>query len=307
MLQENKTNMSIEIKNPAPSDTGTSRVSALLESAIRDIGIPPCPAILDKINMEMRKDDPDFKHLARIINSDVGIAAGLITIANSPFFGFRNRARSVDEALIMLGLAVSSRAIAGLVLRKIFPLTPSLERFWHASACIARLSGWLAQQDHNGIKVRADDAYTFGLFRDSGIPMLLKRFDNYPAALKSANEERSLSFTAIEDALCSTNHAVIGGLLAQSWWLPDDICLAIRHHHDYSQIAKDGKSLLPNTSRGLIATALLSEHLFQHHTGLSLSQEWIKGGIDCLQLLGIAEERLAELYNESAAIIADNE
>lgn len=281
----------------------SARVGSQLEKAIRDIGIPPCPAILDQINIEMHKDEPDFKYLTRIISSDVGIAAGLIAIANSPFFGSRNRVRSVNEALIMLGLAVASRAIAGLILHKLFPLTPRLERFWHASACIARLSGWLAQQSHHVIKVRADDAYTFGLFRDCGIPMLLKRFDHYPEVLRKANMDQENGFTEVEEALCSTNHALIGGLLAQSWWLPDDICLAIRHHHDYEQLKQGSQSILSPTTRGLIATALLAEHLFQHHTGLSQTREWLKGEDACLHLLKLSDEDLNRLYNESAPII----
>lgn len=299
--------MSPENNTTSVSDTDASRVGTLLESAIRDIGIPPCPAILDQINAEMRKDEPDFNRLARVINSDVGIAAGLIAIANSPFFGFRNRVRSVNEALMMLGLAVAGRAIAGLILRKLFPLTPSMERFWHASASIARLSGWLAQEDHTGVKIRADDAYTFGLFRDAGIPMLLKRFSHYPDALKQANQETERSFTAVEDELCSTNHATVGGLLAQSWWLPDDICMAIRHHHDYSQLEQGPQSGLSSSTLGLIATAQLAEHLFQHQTGLSPTQEWLKGGAACLHLLGLTDADLARLYEESAAVVASEE
>jgi HD-like signal output (HDOD) protein len=203
-----------------------------------------------------------------------------------------------------LGLSIASRAIAGIVLRKLFPLIPSLERFWHASASIARLSGWLAQQDHFGIKVRADDAYTFGLFRDCGIPVLLRRFNQYPEALKRANEEKELSFTAVEDTLFSTNHAAIGGLLAQSWWLPDNICSAIRHHHDYAQLDQGSQSSLSPSTGGLIATAQLAEHLFQHSTSLSPTQEWLKGGAACLNFLGLAEDDLAMLFEACAAVIS---
>ena len=253
----------------------------------------------------MRKDEPDFKRLTHIINSDVGIAASLITITNSPFFGLRNRVRSVNEALMMLGLGVASRAIAGLVLRKLFPVTPSLKQFWQASASIASLSGWLAQQAHSGIKVRPDDAYTFGLFRDSGIPLLLNRFSHYPEVMQKANEEKELSFTDIENASCNINHAVVGGLLAQGWWLPDEICLAICHHHDYSRIEQG--SSLPAATLGLIATAQLAEHLFQHNTGLSQTQEWNKMGSICLRLLGLTDEDLTQLYDESAAVIESEE
>ena len=118
----------------------------------------------------------------------------------------------------------------------------------------------------------------------------------YQEVLKKANEEKELSFTAVEDALCSTNHAVIGGLLAQSWWLPDDICMAIRHHHDYSQLDHGSQPGLSPASNGLIATVLLAEHLFQHHTKLSQTQEWLKGETVCLRLLGLTEKDLTQLY-----------
>lgn len=285
-----------------------SRVASLLESAIHDIGIPSRPAILDRINTEMHKAEPDFNQLARVISSDVGLAAGLISIANSPYFGFRGRARSVNEALMMLGLEVSSRAIAGLILRKLFPVSASLERFWHASAIIARLSGWLAQQmQDKGLAIRADDAYTYGLFRDCGIPILLNRFPYYPTLLKNANGERELSFTAVEEAQCPTNHAIVGSILAQSWWLPDEICLAIRHHHYYAVMQQqDGATVLPAATVGLIAVAQLAEHLLQHHTGLSMTQEWEKAGAACLELLKINESELNAIYEESAFVIASD-
>ena len=124
---------------------------------------------------------------------------------------------------------------SSLILRKVFPASLHLERFWDASARIARLSGWLAKRvGHN--KLRQDDAYTFGLFRDCGIPVLLMRFPGYNKVLAAANAEAQQSFTAIEDAQLPTNHAMVGCLLAQSWWLPEETCLAIRHHHDAAVI-----------------------------------------------------------------------
>lgn len=298
----------MENKDILSARVEASRVASLLESAIHDIGIPSRPAILDRINTEMHKEEPDFNQLARVISSDVGLAAGLISIANSPYFGFRGRARSVNEALMMLGLEVSSRAIAGLILRKLFPVSASLERFWHASAIIARLSGWLAlQMQDKGHAIRADDAYTYGLFRDCGIPILLNRFPYYPTLLKNANGERELSFTAVEEAQCPTNHAIVGSILAQSWWLPDEICLAIRHHHYYAVMQQqDGATVLPAATVGLIAAAQLAEHLLQHHTGLSMTQEWEKAGAACLELLKISESELNAIYEESAFVIASD-
>lgn len=276
-------------------------VDALLEQSLRNIGIPPRPVILDRITAEMRKDDPNFKHLAHTIGADVSLAASLIKTANSPYFGAHNRVRSTNEALQMLGLDVTARAIAGIVLRKVFPASPLLERFWDASAQIATLSGWLAQRLHKA-KLRADDAYTYGLFRDCGIPVLLRRFPAYGAILAAANAATTQPFTAIEQAHFPTDHAMIGCLLAQNWCLPEEICLSIRHHHDLPALELF-ESGLPPASRYLVATSQLAEHILQQQTGLSHTQEWPKLGVACLRLLDLAANELPALCDEAATVL----
>ena len=278
-----------------------SSVDALLESSLKDIGIPPRPTILDRISREMLRDEPDYKRLSNIIGADVGLSASLIKTANSPFFGYRNRVRSVNEALMMLGLDVASRAIAGIILRKVFPNSLHLERFWDASARIARLSGWLAQHvGHN--KLRPDDAYTFGLFRDCGIPVLLQRFPGYEKILDSANSEADRSFTVVENSQLPTNHAMVGCLLAQSWWLPEETCLAIRHHHEVA-IIETPSITPPLTSRYRIAMAQFAEHLMQRHTGLSHTQEWPKLGTACLRLLDVAEDDVDAILADAVPVM----
>ncbi len=280
-------------------------VDSLFERSIIDVGIPPCPVILDRFMAEARKDEPDYNRLAIIIVTDVGLSAGLMKTANSPYFGMRQRVRSVNEALAILGLDTASRAVAGIVLRKAFPNVPNLERFWDASARIARLSGWLAQHlEISGL--RADDAYTFGLFRDCGIPVLLGRFPNYEAVLATANQDALRSFTEVEETELPTNHAMIGCILAQSWWLPEEICLAIRNHHDLAAL-QSAHFNLPMLSRRLIATGQLAEHIVQQQLGLSLTQEWTKLGATCLQVLDLREEQLEALYAEAAPIAAATE
>lgn len=283
------------------ADTPPPAVDALLESSLKDIGIPPRPTILDRISTEMQSDEPDYKRLAHVIGADVSLSASLIKTANSPFFGFRNRVRSINEALMVLGLDVASRAIAGIILRKVFPNSLHLERFWDSSARIARLSGWLAQQVGNN-KLRPDDAYTYALFRDCGIPVLLMRFPIYEKVLARANNEDKLGFTAVEEAQLPTHHAEVGCLLAQSWWLPEEACLAIRHHHDAAILDTPAISP-PLTSRYRIAIAQLAEHLVQRHSGLSQTQEWPKLGPACLRLLGIDESELDGILADALAVM----
>jgi HD-like signal output (HDOD) protein len=276
-----------------------------LENTLRDIGIPPRPAILDRLSNEMRKAEPDFNSLAGIISADVALSASLIKITNSPFFGFRSRVRSVKEALMVLGLEVASRAIAGIALRKAFPDSLKMERYWDSSARIARLSGWLAQRVTRN-SLRPDDAYVFGLFRDSGIPILLARFPDYYSVLNKANHEEIKSFTEIEDANLPTNHVVVGCLLSQSWWLPEETSVSIRYHHDVNALT--AATIPPSqTSRYLIAVAQLAEFLLQQNTGLCKTQEWSKLGPACLRLLNISEDDVKNILVDAMPVIEADE
>ncbi len=276
----------------------TTGLDKLIERSLVDIGIPPCPLILDRFMTEARKDEPDFNLMASIISSDVAVSAGLIKTANSAYFGIRQHVRSVSEALAMLGMQTASRSVAGIILRKTFPNVKNLERFWDTSARIAHLSGWLAL--HFRITgLHAEDTYTFGLFRDCGIPVLLGRFPEYEKVQQSACSDASHSYTDVENAALPTNHAMVGCILAQNWWLPDELCLAIRNHHNLAALKSDR---LPILSRRLIATAQLAEYIVAQQIKLSLTQEWPKLGAACLHILGLDEAKLEALCDEAASI-----
>lgn len=273
----------------------------LLERSLLEVDIPPCPEILIRIIAETRKDEPDFNKLTDLISADVALAAGLLKATNSPFFIRPQRARSVHDALSILGLRVASHTIAGIVLRKAFPDSPSMIRFWDASARTARLCAWLAMKlDIPGLN--PDDAFTYGLFHDCGIPVLIARFPNYKDVLGKANQDTETEFTVREESLVQTNHAVVGCALAQRWWLPEDMYVAILHHHQLKAIA-DGSDL-PRSSRLFIATTQFAEHIVQEQLGLDLTQEWPKLGPACLRLLKIDEDDLAFLYEEAKQVLS---
>jgi HD-like signal output (HDOD) protein len=280
------------------------KIDPQLERSLLGIEIPPCPEILLRIMTEMHKQEPDYHRLADLISADVALAAGLIKTTNSPFFARSQRARSVHDALTILGLRNASHTIAGIILRNIFPNTPNMVRFWDTSARTARLSAWLAYKlDIPGF--HADDAYTFGLFHDCGIPILLVRFPQYKEVLGQANRNTQTEFTAIEESLVQTNHAIVGSALTRSWWLPEDMSLSIRHHHDLSVLAPN--SNLPKIHRQYIATTQLAEHFSQQQLGLDFTEEWPKFRTASLETLQIDEEDLEFLYNEARQVVSATE
>jgi HD-like signal output (HDOD) protein len=285
------------------STTHSEKLVLALKDELVTIGIPPRPAILQSIEREMRKDEPDFSTLEIVISLDVGVAASLLKIANSPLFGISaGHVNTVKDALQILGLKVVGTAIAGLALRKAFANVPNLERFWDGSACIAQISAWLTLQvPFSQRTVRPEEVYTFGLFRDAGIPVLLANFSDYLDVLKVANSEAVQPFTAIEDLEFGVNHAFIGAKLAKEWDLSPEYGYAIEFHHDLSTIEGQGRTPIPDVSRYFIAISQLAELFHQRATHHSHTLEWDKLGAACLDVLHISTKRETDLFEQMLA------
>ncbi len=276
----------------------------LLAQTLARIEIPPRPVLLDKVMAEMRSDDPDFRELARIITADVGMAASLIKTANAPFFGLRNKASTVRDALTMLGLLSVLRTIASHALRQALPVTPALEGFWERSTRIAYLCGWLVRQV--GVKegIRVDDAYTYGLFHDCGIPILMRTFDGYQGTYSAVSSEPDRPLTLLEMERHDLNHAMVGCALAKSWFLPEIHAQAILHHHDADVLAPE-PSEIPASIRRLIALGHAAEWLDQS-SDPAHDHEWLRIGPTCLTILNLTGELLAELKPEAQSFLKDH-
>jgi HD-like signal output (HDOD) protein len=204
---------------------------------------------------------------------------------------------------MVLGLKTAANTLAGLIMRQVLPAAPHLERFWDASDRTAQLAGWLVQKLGTRYGIQAEDAYTFGLFRDCGIPILMRKYPDYFQVLARANQDASQRFTDVEEASLPTNHALVGSLMAQSWWLPEASTLAIRHHHDHLAINTYATEL-PGASRRLIALAQLAERLQQEETGLNQTREWDKLGIACLTWLDLGESDLDGVRQEAETFLS---
>lgn len=278
-------------------------IESSLAEALAKIEIPPRPVLLDKVMAEMNHEEPDFRRLANLILTDVGMSASLIKTANAPIFGYRTKATTVRDALTMLGLINVLRTVAGLSLRKAVPESPALQGFWETSARVAYLSGWLARE--LGIRdcVRSEDAYTFGLFRDCGIPILLNLLEGYEQVLAAAHAEPRLSFTAVEAGHHALNHAVVGSVMAHSWFLPDLHVQAILHHHGVEMLSPTPSSeQLPPGGRRLIALTQLAEKL-QADASRTPEHEWSKVAEPCLEVLGIPTASVAVLQPAAEEIL----
>lgn len=260
------------------------------ERIIRDIGIPPCPAILTKLMQEMRNVEPDFAKLGKLIGGDVSLAAAMLKTVNSPFYGLRTRATSVQQAMALLGLRNVAQLVTGLLLRDAFPGGASdlMDEYWESSSSIAQISAALAGELKCATR---DGAYTFALFRDCGMLAMMSIFKDYQPVLPGAASPGVVSVTDFEDEHFAVNHARLGCQLAKTWLLPEEVCQSVRWHHEYAAM-QDGSAGLFATSARNIAVTLAAESAFvKHKMGIN-SAEWRKGAAFALAALDITQADL---------------
>lgn len=275
-----------------------------VEGILAKMEIPPRPGILDQIFLETRQEETDFLKLATLISEDMTLSASLIKTVNSPFFGLQQRASSVQDAFMLLGLEVASRMVAGILLRHTFPRRPELDELWDASLKVALLSHWLGVRLGRSIGLRPADAYTFGLFRDCGMAVMQMRQLDYAHTLTRARAEARQSFTEVERSALGIDHAMVGSKLASDWRLSDEMAWGILFHHAIAG-ADVATEQAPPASLRLIALAQFADRLLQDNGHLAVDHEWDKLGTRCLEILGLDAGDEAELSEAAGGFILD--
>jgi HD-like signal output (HDOD) protein len=264
-----------------------------VDTLIKSIRIPPRPSLLADLQRELASTDPSPETIGRIVASDVGMSGALLKLANSSIYGGRRKAKSIEQAILFLGINQVAALMTGLLARQAIPAnSAALASFWDVSTRRAQAMVYLSRRLRIG---EPDVAHTFGLFCDTGLPLLMDRFADYDATFAAASLEAERPFTALEEERHSTSHASIGCLLARNWGLSGDVAWAILHHHDYA-VLEDANTA--GAVRSLAALSLLAESAICKYQGHAESLEWSKGGARACAYLGLSQEETAELLDE---------
>lgn len=209
------------LRNPA--------AEAILDG-IRDL--PAIPATMGQILETTRDPNAGAESLARVVSLDPAVAATILRVANSPYYGQVGKVSDLGRAIVTIGFA----EIAHLVLSiGVFDLARSAGgkgldpvRFWeHSLAC-----GILAQQmaRDNG-QVSGGEAFMGGLLHDIG-KLAFDRSDpdRYGRVLAAARKSGRFARDAEKDEY-EVNHALLGEALGRRWNLPEPVRFAMAYHH----------------------------------------------------------------------------
>lgn len=271
-----------------------------LQKVMSTVDIPTCPSMLSDAMKEAQKDEPELKRLADIITSDAGMSAAALKLANSPLFG-SSQIAGVRKAVERLGTRNTVCVIVASALRNSITGLPAtwLEQFWKRTMLLAMSASLIARRLYG---ISPDAAYTYALFHDAAVPLMMRRFPEYADVLAKCRQGGLLLNDAEADYFPCT-HPIVGSLLTRNWGLPSLLGQAIRFHHE-----KDAYDLpdrtLPGGALSLIAVTQVAEHLLGEvlDDDIEVGQYLFERALD---FLGISGDDLDDLRSRVTLAIED--
>lgn len=216
----------------APSDPDQDLLNAIRST--RSLPSPPTVAV----RLIELAEDPDatLSALVDVLHGDPALTARVLRLANSPLYGPRQRAESLQQAVVMLGMdAVFAAALSLSVLSSRTSMAGSshiVQRQWTRSVRAAAAAQILARRCGG---VTPTDAFLGGLLQDIGVLVLLRVAPHIYDGLPKPYSHDDL--VRLEREHVGIDHAHTASILLDSWQLPARIVDAVARSHDGGDIA----------------------------------------------------------------------
>jgi putative nucleotidyltransferase with HDIG domain len=200
------------------------------------IGLPPLPTVMAKVIHLLDSPPASAKSLAGLIEGDQVLAAKVLKLANSSYYGLQRSVATVGHAVEVAGFdAVRDMALSVSVLdafqdpgrNKYFDLS----KFREHAVSVGTGASLLAKKYEPRY---ADEAFTAGLLHDIGKVVIHQYCHQDFIEIMERVHEDNEDLLYAESVVLDTTHSRIGGWLADRWNMPLSIVEAIEfHHHPY--------------------------------------------------------------------------
>lgn len=201
----------------------------------KNITIPTLPAVVQKVQRMLEDPNTGAKEIGMLVASDAPIAAKVLKIANSAYYGLRERCIAPEHASAVLGVRVLRNVVTqAAVISKYDHLKGSafdLTGLWKHSILVAQACNFLGKKCKAMVGLSADELYVCGLLHDLGQVVLLDCMQKDYLDVVTFAHEKGLPLHVAEQERLGFGHTDVGNIVAQQWGLPPQIGTAILNHH----------------------------------------------------------------------------
>ena len=193
--------------------------------------LPSLRPVALKILKLLSRDDAELPEIARLLQSDPGFSAEVLTMANSAVYGTLQPIGDLSRAILFLGLD-RVRALTMTIAMRSFTSKGQdgvdIRSSWRHSLGCALLAEELAPV----YDISKQRAYTAGLLHDIGRLGLLKAYSKQYGILLSQVYETLPELHDMERKLFNMDHCQAGLWLSKTWGFPEEFTEIAARHHD---------------------------------------------------------------------------
>jgi HD-like signal output (HDOD) protein len=281
---------------PAPADTVPATAFQFVSELAKEVSsghveLPSFPDVAVRVRKVLGDDNVSTEQIARVLSSDPGLVARVLTLANS--MALNPSGRNITEMKIAINrighnnvrTAAVSFAIAQLRrANELRQIAKELERLWQEATMVAALSYVVAARVK---RINADEAMLTGLLHNVGKIYILARAQRHADLFKDP---------PVLAQVMRDWHANVGRAIVENWGFPEHLVDAVgeQEHIDRDVAQPDVGDVL--------TVAVMMAGFVGHEADLELNMQSVKAfwrlGLDndkCVHVMRDCVEEISAL------------
>jgi len=252
--------------------------------------LPPMPNTMQQVLQEMESISATSKSLEKIITQDPVLAARILKVANSPYYGTAGQVNTISHAISILGFDEVKNLVLGFSLTQAFGQDYDFNGFttkelWLHSMGVATTCMLIAKTAGNGFE--PEECFTMGLLHDIGRFIMCKVFKEDVGKILELQDEKKCTLATAEE-FYGLSHAEVGAFLVRKWKLSEQLMNVVRYHHRPKSAGDDEM---------LAAVVYLADQLC-HKLAVGWSSKWLPKGVMLPKSLPLKKDDVHEIVQE---------
>jgi putative nucleotidyltransferase with HDIG domain len=205
-----------------------SQVRATVEGMTN---IATIPDVVTKLRRMMDSPTMSAAAVGDEIGKDQVLAAKVLRLVNSGFYGFRTPITTITQAMVLLGFdVVKTLVLSASVLDILELMNRYLSGLWEHCLATARVSNALADR----LKLpNPEEIAVSGLLHDLGKVVIAQKFPVEHREIRAFIEVRGCLQIEAERQVLGVTHPEIGHWLLRKWGLPAKLVYPIAYHTQF--------------------------------------------------------------------------
>jgi putative nucleotidyltransferase with HDIG domain len=203
-----------------------------LEVMIMNAGdLPTIPIVATKVMQLIESENASADEIAKVVASDPAVAARVLKISNSSFYGCQRQIQTLSHAIMVLGFSTLKSLVVAASVKQVYkPYGLTEKMLWEHSFGAGLAARIIAKETR---QVNEEEAFLGGLFHDIG-KNIMNFLDNqqFQTAMQICYND-GVSFTEAERQVYPYTHSEVGSLVIKKWNFPENLMSAVLKHHSF--------------------------------------------------------------------------